>query len=119
MKPPRTTTGTSSPTTMRRPEALDLAHLEEVGAKAREYLNQSKARNTRRAYRADWADFQAWCARYRRNPLPATPETVAYYLADRSERLKVSTLQRRLATIAEAHRAAGYESPNGNARVRL
>jgi site-specific recombinase XerD len=104
---------------MRTSEAFDLAHLEEVGAKAREYLHQSKARNTRRAYRADWADFVAWCARYRRDPLPAVPDTVAYYLADRSERLKVSTLQRRLATIAEAHRAAGHESPNGHARVRL
>ena len=40
-------------------------------------------------------------------------------LADRSERLKASTLQRRLATIAEAHRASGHESPNRHARVRL
>lgn len=96
-----------------------MSHLEGVGARAREYLHQAKAPNTRRAYRSDWADFVAWCARYRRAALPALPETVAYYLADRSARLRVSTLQRRLATIAEAHRAAGHESPNRHARVRL
>src|SRR5262249_8940215 len=70
-------------------------------------------------YQADWADFVAWCKKYRREPLPARPETVAYYLADRSARLKVSTLERRLATIAEAHRAAGFDTPTRHAQVRL
>jgi site-specific recombinase XerD len=90
-----------------------------VGEKAKEYVHKAKAPNTRKAYRADWADFAAWCKKYRREPLPACPETVAYYLADRSSRLKVSTLERRLGTIAEAHRAAGFESPNSHAQVRL
>ena len=44
---------------------------------------------------------------------------MAYYLADRSRELKVSTLRRRLATIAQAHRAEGHESPNRHAQVRL
>jgi integrase len=44
---------------------------------------------------------------------------VAYYLADRSQDLKTSTLQRRLATIAEAHRAAGHEPPTRHAQVKL
>src|SRR5262245_32549258 len=108
---------TSSLTTQSPAEAL--SRFEEVGEKAKEYVNQAKAPNTRKAYRADWADFTAWCKKYRREPLPARPDTVAYYLADKSARLKVSTLQRRLATIAEAHRAAGYDSPNSHAQVRL
>jgi site-specific recombinase XerD len=95
------------------------ARLEDIGEKATQYLEQSKAENTLRAYKADWADFAAWCEKYRRSPLPALPDTVAYYLADRSQDLKTSTLQRRLATIAEAHRAAGHESPNKSAQVRL
>src|SRR3954447_4251618 len=41
-----------------------------------------------------------------------------YYLADRSQTLKTSTLQRRLATISEAHRAAGVESPTKHTQVR-
>ena len=93
--------------------------LEEIGTEASRYLEQSKASNTRRAYRADWADFSEWCEKYRRSPLPASPDTVAYYLADRSQELKTSTLQRRLATIAEAHRAAGLESPTKSAQVKL
>jgi site-specific recombinase XerD len=96
-----------------------LSHLEDVGQKASEYVRQAKASNTRRAYRADWADFVEWCKKYRRAPPPARPDTVAYYLADRSAKLKVSTLQRRLATIAEAHRAAGHNSPNSHPQVRL
>ena len=95
------------------------ARLEDVGAKASEYVERSKAANTRRAYRSDWADFVAWCEKYRRPPLPAGHDTVAYYLADRSQALKPSTLERRLATIAEAHRAAGVETPTKSARVRL
>lgn len=104
-----------------RPRAAQAqaVRLEEIGTEATRYLEQSKAPNTRRAYRADWADFAAWCEKFRRLPLPAAPETVAYYLADRSQTLKTSTLQRRLATIAEAHRAAGLESPNKTAQVRL
>ena len=115
----RTSRRVTSPPPPREYSSRQVDRLEQVGARARAYLEQAKAPNTRRAYRADWADFVAWCAKYRRAPLPALPETVAYYLADRSERLKVSTLQRRLATIAEAHRAAGHESPNRHARVRL
>lgn len=93
--------------------------LEKIGNETRRYLEQSKADNTRRAYRADWADFTAWCEKYRRRTLPALPDTVAYYLADRSQELKTSTLQRRLATIAEAHRTAGLEPPTRASQVRL
>lgn len=95
------------------------ARLEDIGAKAASYIEKSKAQNTRRAYRADWQDFTAWCEKYRRAALPASPGTVAYYLADRSQDLKTSTLQRRLATIAEAHRAAGHDLPTKHAQVKL
>lgn len=38
------------------------------------------ARHTERAYRADRADFAAWCARYDLTPLPAAPLSVRRYL---------------------------------------
>jgi site-specific recombinase XerD len=94
------------------------ARLEELGAKASAYIDNAKAENTKKSYRSDWADFAAWCEKYRRPSMPASPDTVAYYLADRSQDLKTSTLQRRLSTIAEAHRAAGVESPTKHAQVR-
>src|SRR5262245_10205375 len=89
------------------------------GSEATRYLEQSKAENSRRGYRADWADFVRWCEKYRRVAMPATPDTVAYFLADRSQDLKTSTLKRRLATISEAHRTAGAESPTSSAQVKL
>ena len=94
------------------------ARLEELGERASAYIDGAKAENTRRSYRSDWADFTSWCEKYRRQSMPASPDTVAYYLADRSQDLKTSTLQRRLATISEAHRAAGVESPTKHTRVR-
>lgn len=92
--------------------------LEQLGAMASAYIDGAKSENTRRSYRSDWADFVAWCEKYRRAPMPAMPDTVAYYLADRSQDLKPSTLQRRLATISEAHKAAGVETPTKHTQVR-
>ena len=92
--------------------------LEELGAEASRFARTAKAENTKRGYRSDWADFVSWCEKYRRAALPASADTVAYYLADRSQDLKTSTLKRRLATIAEAHRAAGLESPTKHTQVR-
>ena len=55
--------------------------------------------------------------------MPATPETVALYIASRAEAgpagddgrraapLKVATLERRMAAISQAHKLAGVESP--------
>jgi site-specific recombinase XerD len=78
----------------------------------------AKAPNTLRAYRADWADFTAWCQRHGRDALPATGETVALYLSDLASAAKVSTLTRRMAAISQAHDVAGHESPIRSAAVR-
>lgn len=115
----KTADRTDTPTFAPRSAERHASQLETIGAQAAQYLKSAKAENTHRARRADWNDFVRWCKRYRRLPLPADPETVAYYLADRSQTLKTSTIQRRLATIAEAHRAAGHESPTRHAQVRL
>jgi len=53
------------------------AALAAVMEQARDYAQLAKAPNTRRAYRADWADFTAWCAAHGRGPLPAAPETLS------------------------------------------
>jgi len=97
----------------------EAARLLDLGKAVSNFVESSKAPNTRKAYRADWTEFKAWCAHYGRQTMPALAETVAYYLADESTRLKVSTLERRLATISEAHKAAGHESPTQHAHVRL
>jgi integrase len=86
--------------------------------RARDYARQAKADNTRRAYRADWADFTAWCAAHEVPALPATPQTVALYLSAMASHRKVSTLQRRLSAISQAHQAAGHPTPTKDIAVR-
>src|ERR1022692_1369216 len=82
--------------------------------RAREFARQSKAENTLRGYRGDWKDFCQWCGARELCPLPASPETVAGYIAECAGRLKVGSIQRRLNAIAEAHKATGLESPTHN-----
>ena len=76
--------------------------------KAKGYGEAAKAPNTRRAYRADWQHFASWCDGHGLGSLPASPGTIAAYLTDHAEALKVSTLGRRLAAIRAAHSHAGY-----------
>ena len=57
------------------PDAVELMRLaNETGG----FLAAAKAESTRRAYRADWNHFEAWCRRHALAPLPATPQTVAF-----------------------------------------
>lgn len=97
------------------PQTLTLSTLAD---EAREHVRNSKSDNTRRAYLSDWSDFSGWCDHHKRAALPALPETLALYLTDCAKGLKPSTLQRRLATISQAHRAAGYETPTTHSTVR-
>jgi site-specific recombinase XerD len=96
------------------------ATLDALEAEARSYLRASKAANTRRAYRADLADFTLWCADHHLERLPASPETIALYLTALAGRgAKASTIQRRLSAISQAHQLAGHDpSPTGDPLVR-
>lgn len=73
---------------------------------------------TRRAYASDWRAFVAWCASVGMNALPATPETVGLFLAAEADRLALATLERRLATIATTHRAAGMRLDTRHPSIR-
>ena len=92
---------------------------------ARAFARAARSDNTKRAYRADWADFCAWCDERGLPALPAAAETVALYVASRASGadgrapLKVSTLTRRLAAISQAHKTAGHESPALRSREPL
>jgi integrase len=78
-------------------------------AAAADYARHAQSAATRRAYRADWADFCTWCRGAGWIPLPAAPETIAAYLASLATTHSRSTLHRRLAAIGQAHRLAGHE----------
>src|SRR5437588_6151221 len=91
----------------------------ELIEKAYSYAEQSKSANTRKAYKSDWKHFISWCAANGQDSLPATKEAVALYLTQFADILKIATLARRLASIAAAHRIAGYESPTSDSQVQL
>jgi hypothetical protein len=69
-----------------------------------------KSDATKRAYRSDFEHFAGWCNSAGRTPLPGAAETVAAYLALLAEGgLKSSTIRRRCAGIAWAHRLEDLE----------
>ena len=74
---------------------------------------------TRRGYAGDWARFTAWCAEHAHTALPAAGETLTEYATaltttprPRTGRpYAPSSVDRALASIAVAHKAAGLAAP--------
>jgi integrase len=90
----------------------------EAEAAAADYRRAARADNTRRAYRAAVARFTAWCATHARTALPASPETVAAFLAAEAGRgLAVNTLRLRHAALRYLHLLAGYPPPTASPLV--
>ncbi|TIQ44612.1 site-specific integrase [Mesorhizobium sp.] len=81
--------------------------------KVSSYVEKGLAENTKRAYAADLAHFEAWGG-----SVPATDTVIASYLAEHAETLAVATLCRRLATISKAHTAKGLTSPTRSELVK-
>jgi site-specific recombinase XerD len=72
---------------------------------------QDKSPATRKAYRSDFAAFQAWCASRNVSSLPATP-------AQADAGLAASTIGRRASPVRYAHKLAGHEPPNNAEAVK-
>ena len=95
------------------PAVVDAAMPAALGAdlgRAGQYARADKAAATRRAYRSDFAIFEAWCVE-RGAALPASPATVAAFLAAEASRVRPSTIGRRVAAIRYAHKLAGHPTP--------
>ena len=71
-------------------------------------LKNSKANNTLRAYKSDFKDFGAFCARHGFDSLPTEPKIVSLYLTHLSKNSKISTLRRRLVSISMVHKLKGH-----------
>ena len=72
-------------------------------------LRNSKANNTIRAYKSDFKDFGAFCAKNGFKSLPTEPKIVSLYLTHLSIKdAKVSTLRRRLVSIGVIHKLKGH-----------
>jgi site-specific recombinase XerD len=101
------------------PAPAALQELQQNAESAREYAENARAENTRRAYRSDWRQFEAWNIARNLTALPAAPATIGRYLADMADMgKKPATIQRRLVAIAYAHRLAGYDLDTRHPAIR-
>jgi site-specific recombinase XerD len=108
-----------------RQVAMNL-ELQETQRAADAYMAAARNPNTKRNYLADWRHFEAYCARHGYETLPATPQTVRYYLSwmaafkspKTGEPLKAKTIARRLVTLGIVHRLAGFPQPADDPTVR-
>ena len=71
-------------------------------------LKSSKANNTLRAYKSDFKDFAAFCAKHGFKSLPSEPKIISLYMTHLSKNLKISTLRRRLVSISMVHKLKGH-----------
>lgn len=92
-----------------------------ITASAREYVKESRAERTRKAYSFAWRQFSTWCTVNGRCVLPASPETVAAWivcLADGSDGGKArskATISLYMAAVTTAQRTAGHVFDRSNA----
>ena len=83
-------------------------------ATARAAAQNAAAYATLRAYRSDWQHFLSWCEHTGFQALPAAPATIGAYLASLEQDFAPTTIQRRLAAIAKAHRFGGHPWDSGH-----
>jgi site-specific recombinase XerD len=87
--------------------------------RATEFARAEKAASTRKAYQSDFSIFRHWCLPRGVSALPASPETVAAFLAYEAQSgVRPSTITRRCAAIRYAHKLACLESPTGTEVVK-
>jgi integrase len=78
------------------------------------------AKNTLRAWKADWEVFTESCRLFRLEALPAIPKTVRDFVFEcLSNNKKPATIRRYVSTIGRAHRASGVLDPTASEEVKL
>jgi site-specific recombinase XerD len=98
---------------------LVLPSAPELVESAKAYATEARAQRTHEEYAKQWAAFRAWCAEQQLCDLPASPQTLALYLAARADAgRKVATLALALAAISQAHKLAGHPSPRSHRLVQ-
>ena len=99
--------------------ALPLDPLAALQAQAERYVEHAHAVNTRRAYRSDWAAFEAWCTARQLTSLPASESTLELYLTHLAGLgRRASTIRRARIAIGLAHGHAGAARPDQHPRIR-
>ena len=85
-----------------------LTNLKSLEIETLKNLKNSKAKNTLRAYQADFRDFSIFCSKNGFNSIPTEPKILSLYLTHLSATSKFSTLKRRIASISVVHKMKGH-----------
>ncbi len=82
-------------------------------------LDGAYSDHTLRSYRSDFEVFASWCRKKRIVPIPCDPATVVTYVDAEGQRLKPSTIKRRLCAIRKIHLLCDVPDPTVGADVDL
>ena len=77
------------------------------------------AKNTIRAYRSDFNQYQYWCLQNNLDPIPATAETMAMYVDYLSKTNKSATIRRRINSIGTVLKLSKNHDPTKQPEVIL
>ena len=83
----------------------------EAAERIRVALGHTHSEKTKEAYALAWRQFEQWAEAHGLPTMPSTPETVAGYLTDRAQKVRMSSLTIAVAAVQTAHRAKGLPSP--------
>ena len=89
--------------------------IDEIFAK----FNGAFAKNTIRAYRSDFAQYQNWCLQKNQEPIPATADTMAIYVDYLSENNKSATIRRRINSLGTVLKLSKNHDPTKQPEVIL
>lgn len=91
----------------------------ELSTQTSEFVGESIAANTKKAYQSDYHQFENWCKVAGVKALPATPAVVAEYFSHMATSgSKASTIDRRKAAIRLAHVSAGLNDVTNHSLVQ-
>ena len=77
------------------------------------------AKNTIRAYRSDFMQYQSWCLENKLNPIPANGETIATYIDYLSDNNKSATIRRRINSLGTVLKLSKNHDPTKQPEVIL
>lgn len=77
------------------------------------------AKNTIRAYRSDFAQYQNWCLQNNQEPIPATADTIANYVDYLSNNNKSATIRRRINSLGTVLKLSKNLDPTKDPEVIL
>ena len=95
-----------------------ISQLNDLEKQINENLHFSKSKNTLRAYRSDFVDFNNFCRKYNFQSMPSNPKVIGLYLTNLSNQNKYSTLKRRLASINVIHKLKGFHIDTKHPLIR-